>query len=273
MQSQFQRSATWLSASPSRERAGRIALNLIEGVVIACLAWQVAQFGWTVVTPVTMLGGWQPQAQTSATTDRSVMGSFDPFFRSAVDDGGTVSNLSLVLAGTRADSVSGRGSAIIATQDGVQASFAVGDIIQPGVTLAAVGFDSVTITRDGVSEKLFIDQSAGGAPTASDGTTMASASPRIGGNAAAAGALAADVTVTPRLQNGSLTGYVLTPKGSGTAFAAAGLQPGDVLVSVDGATVTSLKDVAGLTQQLAAGGIEISVERGGQRVNFRIGSK
>ena len=117
MQSQFQRSSTWLSASPSRERAGAIALNMFEGVVIAGLAWQVALFGWTVITPATILGAWQPQAQASATADRSIMGSFDPFFRSAVDDGGTVSDLGLVLAGTRVDSVSGRGDHLQAERE------------------------------------------------------------------------------------------------------------------------------------------------------------
>lgn len=266
MQSQFQRSATWLSAPSSRERAGPIALGVIEGLVIAGLAWQVAQLGWTIVTPVTSLGAWQAPVEAGVSADRSVMGSFDPFFRAAVDAGGAVSGLSLVLAGTRVDDVSGRGSAIIATQDGVQASFAVGDTIQPGVTLAAVGFDNITISRDGVVEKLFIDQSAGTNPALPGGEAASATT-------AAGTALAADVTITPRLQNGTLTGYALTPKGSGTAFAAAGLQPGDMLVSVDGATVTSLKDIAGLTQQLETGGITVTVERAGQPVTLRIGRK
>lgn len=265
MQSQFQWPATWVAAAPSRDRTLRLAINVFESIVIAGLAWQLAQLGWTIATPVTPLGDWQPAPRQTVVADRSVMGSFDPFFRAATDEGGPISSLSLVLAGTRVDNVSGRGSAIIATQEGVQSSFGVGETIEPGVVLVAVGFDSATITRGGVTEKLFIDQSAGGTPvTPGDAMTVP---------AATGTALAADITVTPRLQGGALTGYVLTPKASGAAFAAAGLQPGDVLVGVNGATVTSLKDAAGLTSQLDAGGIDISVERAGRPVTLRIGRK
>ena len=66
---------------------------------------------------------------------------------------------------------------------------------------------------------------------------------------------------------------MLTPKGSGTAFLAAGLQPGDVLVSVDGAPVASISDPGALTRRLDAGGVGITVERAGSRVNLQIGNR
>src|SRR3546814_14461007 len=53
----------------------------------------------------------------------------------------------------------GRGSAIVGTPDGEQRSFAVGEEIVPGVTLLAVNFDSVTISRGGTAEQMFLDQS------------------------------------------------------------------------------------------------------------------
>lgn len=258
MQVQFQRPAAWQFLEFSRQRAAAIAIVTAEIMLLALVAWALVRLFWVAVTPVTPLGDWRPASQAPARVDRSVLGSFDPFFGGAVADDAAVSSLALVLSGTRVDTVSGRGSAIIATADGVQASFTVGDTIEPGVTLQSVGFDSVTIARGGSIEKLFIDQSAGGAPVTP---------PAAGTN------LAADVNVVPRLQGTTLTGYVLTPKGSGAAFAAAGLQPGDVLVSVDGATVTSLKDAAGLTQQLESGGIDITVERAGRPVTLRIGGK
>jgi general secretion pathway protein C len=260
--------ANGLRPAVSSERLVGAGILTLELLVLGALAWQTARLVWAIVTPATPLGNWQPVSFSPVATDRTVMGSFDPFFRKAVSDETAVSSLSLLLLGTRVDTVSGRGAAIIGTPDGVQTSFAVGDTIQPGVTLTAVSFDSVTISRDGIPEKLFIDQSAGAPPVTPNA---------VGGDSvAAAGSgtqLAADVTVTPRLNGGTLTGYVLTPKGSGASFAAAGLQPGDVLVSVDGATVTSLKDAAGLTQQLDTGGINIGVERGGKLVTLRIGAK
>ncbi len=238
-------------------------MRLLEWLALALLAAVLARLVWAVVTPVTPLGDWQPPALVTARVDRSIIGSFDPFFRQQVDDGAaTVSSGGMTLVGTRVDTVSGRGSAIITTGDGVQASFLVGETVQPGVSLRAVAFDSVTLDRGGTPEKLFLDQSAATAPVTPESAGIATG--------ATAPRLAADVQVTPRLQGSTITGYVLTPKGSGSAFAAAGLQPGDVLVSVDGASVTSLGDPATLARQLDAGGIEIGVERGGRIVKLRI---
>ena len=250
----------------TRDQAPEAAVRLLELLALALLAGALARLVWAVVTPVTPLGEWQPPTQSAARVDRSIIGSFDPFFRQQGDDGtAVVSSGGFTLVGTRVDTVSGRGSAIITTSDGVQASFLVGETVQPGVTLRAVGFDFVTLDRGGTPEKLFLDQSAGGAPV----------TPESAGIAAPSGAvvprLAADVVATPRLKGSTITGYVLTPKGSGAAFAAAGLEPGDVLVSVDGASLTSLGDPAALAKQLDAGGIEISVERGGRVVNLPIG--
>jgi S1-C subfamily serine protease len=49
------------------------------------------------------------------------------------------------------------------------------------------------------------------------------------------------------------------------------LLPGDVLVTVDGAPVSSVRDPATLTQRLDAGVASLGVERGGRLVNIRIG--
>ena len=85
--------------------------------------------------------------------------SFDPFTRApAANSGGqVVTSLALKLFGVRVNEASGLGSAIIATPDGVQGSFAVGDEILPGVTLKSVEFDHVTIDRGGAEETVFLD--------------------------------------------------------------------------------------------------------------------
>lgn len=245
--------------------AGGIApgplLTLLEFALLAGLGVALARLAWAIVTPVDPVGNWQPQRSLAA-PDTSIIGSFDPFFRQASDAASEVSSLGLTLLGTRVDTVSGRGSAIIAGSDTIQSSYAVGDEISPGVRLVAVAFDAVTIDSGGRRESLFLDQSSGAAPV-----TPASA------GAASQARLAADILVTPRLQGTAITGYVLTPKGSGTAFLAAGLQPGDVLVSVDGAPVASIADPGALTRRLDAGGVGITVERAGSRVNLQIGNR
>ena len=57
----------------------------------------------------------------------------------------------------RADSATGRGSAILATGDGQQQVYAVGDTIADGVTLAAIAADHVVLDRSGTREALWID--------------------------------------------------------------------------------------------------------------------
>ncbi len=107
--------------------------------------------------------------------DRALLSRLDPFFPVRADAAGTlpVTALPISLHGVRADSATGRGSAIIASGDGVQKVFAVGETIADGVTLAAIAADHVVIDRSGIREALWLDVAGGEAvqrfdPTASD---------------------------------------------------------------------------------------------------------
>ena len=75
--------------------------------------------------------------------------------------------LALTLFATRA-TPGGGGTAIIAGGDGLQQVYRVGAEVQPGVTLAAVAFDHVELSRNGARELLYLDQS-GPAPSAQSG--------------------------------------------------------------------------------------------------------
>lgn len=81
----------------------------------------------------------------------------DPFFPAAADTGDApVTALSFSLHGLRNEAASGRGSAIIAGEDGVQKVYAVGEAIGDGVTLAAIAGDHVLLDHDGVRESLWL---------------------------------------------------------------------------------------------------------------------
>ena len=240
------------------------AITGLEVAMLAALALASARLVWTIATPVEAFGNWQPVVARSG-PDPALLGTFDPFFRASDTDPATaVSTLGLTLLGTRVDMVSGRGSAIIAAEDGKQSSYIVGEEIVPGVTLKSVAFDEVVLDRGGSAESLFLDQSSGSIPVTPDSSgIVASAMSKV--------RLAADILITPRLRGTTITGFVLTPKSSGAAFSAAGLQPGDVLVSVDGAPVSTISDPASLRQRLDAGGVTAGIERGGQAMTLRIG--
>jgi general secretion pathway protein C len=133
--------------------------TVLELALLAMIALQCARLIWTALTPVGPLGDWQSSVARNDSS-AGVLGSFDPFFRLSGAAGPvTVTSLNLKLFGIRQDQASGQGSAIIATSDGQQRSVAVGEEIEPGVTLKSVDFDSVTISRGGADEQLFMDQS------------------------------------------------------------------------------------------------------------------
>ena len=143
-----------------RQLPRRYAYTGAELLLLTFLALQLARLTWAVLTPVDPLGDWRAPAAAAAPAEAAVLRDFDPFFRTATDSGPVaVTSLNLSLLGTRVDTVSGRGSAII-DAGGVQTSFLVGETVMPGVTLEAVDFDNVTIVRGGAREKLYLDQSA-----------------------------------------------------------------------------------------------------------------
>lgn len=247
-----------------------ILVSGLEFLVLALLALQVAQLGWTIATPVTPLGRWEP-AGPPVPVASGGLGSDDPFFKGNAGSAAVVvSALELTLLGTRVDSVSGRGSAIIATPDGQQASYLVGETVLPGVTLQAVAFDNVTLARGGVAENLFLDQSSGTPAAATDtGPAAPLAVPPATPTASPAQALGSEIAVTPRLAGGAVDGLVLSPKGNGAAFAAAGLRAGDVLISVDGRPVAEIGDPAAFAARLGSGATLV-VERNGAPVTLRV---
>lgn len=158
--------------------------SAMELLLLSMLAVQCARLFWVLVTPVGPVGEWKAAAafRPVAQPSPSLLGSFDPFFRLANTSTApvVVTSLNLKLFGVREDRASGRGSAIIAAADGQQRSFAVGDEISPGVTLTAVGFDNVTISRGGTQEQIFLDQSpTSNAVPPQPGFTVPSAAPMV----------------------------------------------------------------------------------------------
>lgn len=136
-----------------------------ELLLLVLVAVQAARLFWALLTPLGPVGEYRA-LNTAIPLQQSVgtLASFDPFFRQVAGAAPVVvTALDIRLYGTREDRATGRGSAIIATPDGRQTSFMVGEEILPGVVLTAVAFDHVTVTRGGVAEQLFLDQSP--APT------------------------------------------------------------------------------------------------------------
>jgi general secretion pathway protein C len=249
-------------------RAGRLfrrlprlgALSALELLLLALIAVQAARLAWTLVTPVGPVGDWRPAGAPVLPASDSALADFDPFFRLSAGAGpAAVTALNLKLYGVREDRATGRGSAIIALPDGTQRSFAVGEEIMAGVTLAQVGFDSVTINHGGGAEQIFLDQSRSPQATAPPAPAPGAAVPPN-----------SQIRLQPAMRGGRVRGITVSPGiDGGYALRAAGLMPGDVIVSINGRAVTSVDDVQTLVRR-AGGEASVIVERGGRTVPLQV---
>jgi len=258
------------------ERLPRLTVySEAELVLLSLIAVQVARLIWLVAAPIGPVGEWRA-AGPIVPGDSAVLTSFDPFFRLSAGAGpAVVTSLNLTLHGVREDRATGRGSAIIALPDGRQLSFAVGEEIMPGVSLTAVGFDNVTISRGGAPEQIFLDQSTpalavGAAPTpgAPQAPVQMTAPPAP--PPAPAPAAGQALSLQPRMAGGRVNGLVVGPgSDGGQAFRAAGFVAGDVIVAVNGQRVTSLEQARAAIGQ-AGGAVNVMVDRGGRAVPLRV---
>jgi general secretion pathway protein C len=269
------------SALPATARAPSLHA-LLWWLLAALNALLAAALVWSLVTPVSPLGDWTPATvRVIPPAQRAALfASVDPFNRSlapaaAGSGGGAVTSLALTLFATRA-SAGGQGSAIIAGADGVQQVYRTGSEVQPGVTLTAVAFDHVELTRNGAREMLYIDQSDA-APSA-DGIVAENpvAAPAAGSAAGPDAALTVDavrrgIGFGPRGEGGRIVGLEVMPQGDGAAFRAAGFQPGDVVTTVAGRPISSPADAAQLAAQLRPGAsIAVTVRRGNRNLPLAI---
>ena len=133
-------------------------LLLALAILCAFLAWRA--FG-AATAPLPA----PPRFVMPPMTDRGLLARFDPFFPGSGADSSAlpVTALPFTLHGVRADAATGRGSAIIASGDGAQQVYGVGESIGDGVTLAAIASDHVVLDRAGTRETLWLD-GAGEAP-------------------------------------------------------------------------------------------------------------
>ena len=245
--------------------------SVAELLLLAGLAAQAARLLWTIVTPVSPLGDWRPAPVAEVASPIALITGFDPFSTLEAAQGpAVVTSLQLTLFGIRVDEAMGKGSAIIAGPDQVQRSIAVGEEIQPGVTLKAVAFDHVTIDRGGTSEDLFLDQSGGAAAAPVTPAPAAGVPPQPGAGLPVA-QLRQEIGFIPRIDAGRVSGLVVRSQGSGAAFRAAGLRDGDVITSLGGRPVNGPDDVERIARDFAGGGnVPIIVERGQETLPLAI---
>jgi general secretion pathway protein C len=258
-----------------RQRSSFSVATAVDVFLILAVAGASVVVLWAMIRPLGPVGRWQAARTVAVPADPNLLTRFDPFFRDGGSAGAAaVTSLPLKLFGIRLDQAMGRGSAIIATPEGVQSSYGVGEEIVPGVKLKSVAFDHVVLERGGVEEQLFIDQSVA-APVA--GTPGAPVTPAPSGAPAASAqttpqALAEGIAFTPRADKSAAPGLIVAPKGSGTLFAQTGLVQGDVVTQINGQPVREASDIADAVVRVPPGGrLTFMIERNGTTMNVSAG--
>lgn len=190
--------------------------------------------------------------------------------------------------GLRLTGVAGSG-AIFSFADGTQRFVLRGREVAPGLTLQGVALRHVIIASGGTAYRLGFGGTAMPiqAPAAPVAQAAPGAAPQLvvvpgAPRNALGGPLITDAQqqqlgrqfvdgLEPRRNGARITGWTLKPGVSLIGLNQAGLQPGDVLVSVNGEAVLDQEQVAGLPRQIAdAQRVEFEFERGGQRLRRSI---
>ncbi|MBM4218650.1 MAG: type II secretion system protein GspC [Gammaproteobacteria bacterium] len=256
------------------------ALVLVIAAQLASLLWRVlgaAEDGAGIAEPAVEVPS--PGVDVAAIVNAHLFGvapqSGDPS-----DAPATTANL--MLAGTLAGREPERGWAIIGASGQSARVYATGASLPGGARLHAVYPDRVILDRSGARESLLL-------PRLSSGAGAGRALPRSAGMppGAAPNASIADSVRQLLVQNpsagsellrpqpvfagGSLRGYRVYPGRNRAQFAGLGLQPGDLVLAVNGAALDDpnrgLEILRGVGQGSA---VTLTIERGGQQQQITV---
>ncbi len=271
----------------------------VELVLVFVLALLGARLVWIIASPSDSVATYTerplptPMRGASSTlaisTDRSVLIGENPFDQGEAEiivQDVPETSLNLQLDGLRMSSEGGgAGNAIIRTPDGIGANYRVGDQVLPGVTLERILSDRVIINRDGADETLMLGGRGAGLSVISDDSQIVtdSAAPagvssaavpqetaEITGRLAGPDVLFGAINAGPVMTNGALSGYRLNPIGSADIMRQAGLEPGDVLLQINGTSVVDL-DMTDVIDRLSASQAAVlEINRNGSERTVRL---
>ncbi|WP_158675186.1 MULTISPECIES: type II secretion system protein N [unclassified Pseudoxanthomonas] len=219
---------------------------LAEAALVLVLLLQLARLLWLAFAPAPASAGAAPVAVAA---EAPALAGLDPFFGNAPEAAGEAGSWRLFGLRVAADG----GSAILARDGGPQQAYRVGDALAPGVVLEAVAADHAVLLDAGVRRRLELPAvqgagpGGGPAPAALPASAPAPAPAALPAPAPATAAapeqetrdvdparLLAEAGLRTYQEAGRVAGYTLMPRGDAALLRAAGLQPGDVLLSVNG---------------------------------------
>lgn len=263
------------AAAPS---IATVALAVVIAGQLASLAWRaLASSDGDSAAPVPDLAPAVPVLDLQALVNVHLFGiaaaSGDPN-----DAPATTANLAL--SGTLAGREPEHGWAIICASGQPARVYATGTSLPGGAKLFAVYPDRVILDRNGSRESLLLPRlsvgggavpprMAGAMPGGSAGSALADNVRRLlVENPRTAGDL---LRPQPVFAGGSLRGYRVYPGRNRAQFSSLGLQPGDLVMAVNGAALDDPNRGLEILRGIGQGGaVTLTVERGGQQQQLTI---
>jgi general secretion pathway protein C len=262
------------------ELGARHAPQIVAGLAVVGLAWQAAQLTWLFFAPepvgsaAASAGAPSSQPVTNAATPQNIADAHLFGIAGAstgLTDPGNLpqSQSSLVLAGTMALDDPQAGYAIVGENAASAKFYRVGGIINGMARLHSVYPDRVIIDRNGSLETLVLPRGiASSAPMPAVRNVATTFNP-VGENlrrlaASNPSALGELLRAQPVFSNGVQKGYRVYPGRDRQQFVRLGLQPGDLVTSVNGSALDDPNRSSEILNTLASSSTaQITVERNG----------
>lgn len=195
-------------------------------------------------------------------------------------------NLKWELKGVFTNPDPARSAAILAPQGQGEKLYRVNASLPGNVRLDQVLGDRVILARDGKLETLRLKRSS--ESSSNRNSRSAATLPATDSNATLApdgGVARIDreawmndpqrfmevISASPVLLDGEMYGLEVNPSRNAREFEAAGLQPGDVIIAVEGTPVSDINDYRDILQEFgSASSVSVSLERNGEPMNITI---
>jgi general secretion pathway protein C len=269
----------------------RLALIFGKLTFTVLISSQLAIFTWMILSPSTLVLSEPSRAKGAAmVAQNQSIADMHLFGDAAVavidvpkDVNAPKTRLRLELLGVMAASIAENSSAIIAPKGGAGENYRIGDVVQGRTKLAAVQQDQVILDSNGKLEALKFDLAReqgiqqSGKPTRAQRRAQSAGSlkerfKQVRNAADAVNLLRDEVAINPAgalkqlglvtSENGS--GYRVSS--SGSMLTQLGLEPGDVILSVNGQTLGNLEDDQMLLEQVTnSGQARLEIQRGNRR--------
>jgi general secretion pathway protein C len=277
------------------ERSGQLA-RVVNILLVVWLAWLLASLGWLLFPgPESLPVAQQPPAGVPAPVKRrqpaideqqiaawhifGVAGQEEPAVQAAVEAPDT--SLKLTLRGVLASDDPNEARAIVGDPRGQEEHYAVGDPLPGNAKLTEIYPDRIILERNGRYETLRLPRDL------TPGQESGPEQPQVqnGGQTARAAAFNRYrnevrqnpssflnyVRATPARQDGKFIGFRLQAGRERGALKELGLQPGDIVTSINGVQIDSPAKGMQAMQALGQGSsVNVTLLRGGQETSLNM---